>query len=162
MKRIIFLLCAILAVSSVYLLVSVVTEGQAVMAQAASPDSKISAIMSKMARDLTREDLVAMESYLKEKIKTSPGAAQAVDYSNLGVTCYRLGKYEEALANFKQTAALEPNSPRLNLLLGIAYKALGRQDEAREAFIKWTSMLLDQANTDEEYYKAWVLQEAIK
>ncbi|HOF05278.1 MAG TPA: tetratricopeptide repeat protein [Syntrophales bacterium] len=57
----------------------------------------------------------------------------AATYANrLGNTLAGAGRYAEAVTAFRRAAALDPQNPFYLLYLADAYRALGREDEARE------------------------------
>jgi serine/threonine-protein kinase len=64
---------------------------------------------------------------LLERSERSPGLVQL---SNFGLTCFLLGRYEEAAATFRCILASEPNNPLYTLNLADACLLLGRRAEA--------------------------------
>ena len=57
-----------------------------------------------------------------------PGYAMA--HSNLGVVLQALGRLEEAIAQYEQALAIDPNFAMAHYNLGIAVDKSGRPDEA--------------------------------
>jgi serine/threonine-protein kinase len=64
---------------------------------------------------------------LLERSERSPGLVQL---SNFGLTCFLLGRYEEAAATFRRILASEPNNPLYTLNLADACFLLGKRAEA--------------------------------
>jgi tetratricopeptide (TPR) repeat protein len=63
-------------------------------------------------------------------------APDAFAYSNLAVTYYAEGRFEEALSHWQKAIELEPTSPASHRNAGDAYARLGRTDEARAAYLE--------------------------
>jgi len=59
-------------------------------------------------------------------------ALVADTYSNLGLTLFRMKRYDEALENLQRALALEPENPEYNNLLGDTYDEMGQFDEAEK------------------------------
>ncbi|MFH1562260.1 MAG: DUF2723 domain-containing protein [Nitrospirota bacterium] len=60
----------------------------------------------------------------------------AMTYLNRGTTYFTMGKYQEAMEEFKSGVKIQPNSIELHYNLGGAYINLGRRDEAIGEFQK--------------------------
>jgi adenylate cyclase len=54
-------------------------------------------------------------------------------YINLGVSYYTLGRYEDAVAQYRKSLALSPNSLPSYRELSMVYMEMGKEDEARAA-----------------------------
>ena len=61
-------------------------------------------------------------------------------YSYLGAFYFRIGKYEDAVAQFQQVVTLNPNNAKGYRNLGSVYGILTRYNEALENFIKSVSI----------------------
>ena len=55
-------------------------------------------------------------------------------YLNIGDTYYDMGEHEKAIPHFQKAVQLDPNNANAHLLLGLAYRALKRVEEARVQF----------------------------
>jgi len=110
----------------------------------------------------TAEDFLEIVKYYEEMLKTNPEAVQAPDHGVLAIAYYNLGRYEEALNRLKKAEILHPNFSRNYALLGITYKTMGRQSEAHEAFLKWADMMINGAQSTQEYWAAWLMKEIVK
>jgi len=76
-------------------------------------------------------------SYYEEAMESGPSHPSYVDAaSNLGVTRYSQGNYEEAVKQYSKVVQLLPTHANAYYNMGIALAALGRWDEAAEAYRK--------------------------
>ena len=66
----------------------------------------------------------------------------------------KLGKNEEALANYKKAIELDPNNPSLFTNMGVVLSKLGKTDESQEAFKK--SAALNPAGAAQSFYNLGV------
>jgi len=71
------------------------------------------------------------EKYLKIDKGLRP--ADSTPRNNLGLTYFRQGKYEDALASFNEASELNKNSILLPYFLALTYNRLGRADEVVNA-----------------------------
>jgi tetratricopeptide (TPR) repeat protein len=69
----------------------------------------------------------AAEAYI-EFLKVRPD--EVAGLSNLGVVLVKLGRYDEAIAEYEAAERLLPNDPRIELNLALAYSKSGRLTEA--------------------------------
>ena len=69
----------------------------------------------------------AAEAYI-EFLKIRPD--EVAGRSNLGVVLVKLGRYDEAIAEYEAAERLLPNDPRIELNLALAYSKSGRLTEA--------------------------------
>src|ERR1700757_4977925 len=61
---------------------------------------------------------------------------QAVEFNNRGLELYKAGKIDEAIKQFRQALAIDPNFPEADSNLGLALDAKGQVDEAIADFNK--------------------------
>src|SRR6202044_477098 len=61
---------------------------------------------------------------------------QAVEFNNRGLELYKAGKIDEAIKQFRQALAVDPNFPEADSNLGLALDAKGEVDEAIADFNK--------------------------
>ena len=61
---------------------------------------------------------------------------QAVEFNNRGLELYKAGKIDEAIKQFRQALAIDPNFPEADSNLGLALDAKGEVDEAIVDFNK--------------------------
>ncbi len=61
--------------------------------------------------------------------------ANARTHLGLGISYGKLGRYDEAVEEFRQAACLEPEDEYVQYNLGFAYSTLGRYPEAVEAYL---------------------------
>jgi len=57
-----------------------------------------------------------------------------IAYNNLGVTCYQLGRYQDAVEAYKQAIRIQPDFAEAHYNLGAAYGKLGRGQDEIEAY----------------------------
>ena len=57
-------------------------------------------------------------------------------YNNLGAALYKLQDYDKAARYLEQATSIDAKNSRAYITLGLAYEAMGRREEAREAFTK--------------------------
>ena len=69
-------------------------------------------------------------------------------WNNLGIVRFLLGNYEQAIQAYEQAAELSPDHPTTLLNLGDSLQAMGRDEEAEQAFRRALS-LLDQRQQSE-------------
>ncbi|MFQ5740780.1 MAG: tetratricopeptide repeat protein [Acidobacteriota bacterium] len=82
----------------------------------------------------------AVENYQKAiQVGPSPGS-----YSNLGTIFYRRGDYEAAARNYEQARKMRPRHAVTRRNLGDTYRKLGREAEARSAYLDAIELLRDQ------------------
>ncbi len=79
--------------------------------------------------------------YIRRAVSIKPGDPFIRD--SLGWVYYRLGRYDEAVAELKKAVADEPEDPTMNEHLGDARKAAGRRDLALESYRKALDLLGD-------------------
>ena len=65
---------------------------------------------------------------IKKAVAASPNDGYIID--SLGWAYYRLGRFDEAVAQLEQAVSLRPNDPEINDHLGDAYWKVGRRLEA--------------------------------
>ena len=65
---------------------------------------------------------------IQKAVQASPNDGYIID--SLGWAYYRLGRYDDAVAQLEQAATLRPNDPEINDHLGDAYWRVGRHLEA--------------------------------
>lgn len=79
------------------------------------------------------ETQAALEEFLGA-IRAKPPCPEGL--VNAAVAFNRLGDHERAIASSRRVLALEPRSPHAWTNLGMALRALGRREEARDAFTR--------------------------
>lgn len=95
--------------------------------------SKSGTVKDKMQklRDLEKEALEATE-VLKQAIRIEPGNAEA--HQLLGISLFMMGNTNDAIVAYNKALQLKPDYFDAQYNLGLAYKNLGRDKEAQEAF----------------------------
>jgi len=68
-----------------------------------------------------------------EETKTPEEQQDAVSQYNLGLTCFNLGRYQDAIEAYKQAIKIEPDNAEAYCCLGAAYSELDCHQEAIEA-----------------------------
>ena len=86
---------------------------------------------------LMRGDLTGALESLRTAARLSPDNTRAID--NLGVVYQQLGRYDEAIAEYRRSIALRPTASALSNL-GTCLFFLGRYGEAAEAYERATSL----------------------
>ena len=81
-------------------------------------------------------------------VQTNPNDAN--NYVDLGWRMFQMGKYNDALAQYKKATELDANNYKAYLNLGLAYKQEGKNDLAITAFLK--AVDLAPKSTDPHYY----------
>ena len=74
--------------------------------------------------------------HLEKALELQGGQANAMAYLNIGDTYYDMGEHEKAIPHFQKAVQLDPNNANAHLLLGLAYRALKRGEEARVQFVR--------------------------
>ena len=72
--------------------------------------------------------------YLNKAIELDPGNYQII--FGAAAANYYLGRYSDAIVSLKQAISIQPNSPEAYFFLGVAYDAMGSQQEAKDALGK--------------------------
>jgi tetratricopeptide (TPR) repeat protein len=89
-----------------------------------------------------------------------------IAYNNLGVTYYKLGRYQEAIEACKQAIIIKPDYAEAYCNLGVAYGNLGRYQDEIEAYKQAIRIKPDYArahyNLGVTYYNLGRYQEAIE
>jgi tetratricopeptide (TPR) repeat protein len=70
---------------------------------------------------------------LEHALEQAPNDADA--HNMAGLTARRLGRFDTALAHFRETAHLEPNEPAYGFRVAETLEGLGRYDEAAEVML---------------------------
>ncbi len=82
---------------------------------------------------------------------------KAASYYGLGRLALRIGHVEEALAQLKKAAALEPQSPMVLCAMGLVYLRLGELEQAKA--VLQTALVLDPSSAVAHYRLAQVYQD---
>ncbi len=89
--------------------------------------------------------LESLEPLLKaEVIDSDRGQVSMMTQYNRGWSLYDLGRYDEAIAAFDLGITVQPEYPFVYFKRGLAYDRLGRVDEARDDFDRFTSYFEDE------------------
>ena len=75
-----------------------------------------------------------LEQELKSLIRVHPLDFRLLNLS--GICCYRLGKFERAVEQYKKAIELNPNFTDAGVNLGVAYKTLGSYEQAINEYHK--------------------------
>jgi Flp pilus assembly protein TadD len=105
----------------------------ALVASAATPAFATSAATSSAVTQWlpTEETAARREALLKQMIARPNDLDLAFEYANL---CSQAGDYEGAISTLERMLIYAPNTPRLQLELGVLYYKIGAYDVARNYF----------------------------
>lgn len=84
------------------------------------------------------DDLDAALFLLARALDLEPGSARAL--VKLGDVFYRQGEEDAAIVYARDALQQQPDLSEAYRLLGMAYRALGRYEEARKAFLHWSDL----------------------
>ncbi len=76
------------------------------------------------------QDWVGAAAAYRDFLITNPNEVGA--HANLGVVLAKLGRYDEAIAEYDKAETLDPNDPRIELNIALAYSKSGRLSQAKE------------------------------
>jgi len=106
----------------------VVLVAGALLAQSSSPEDALRHAMEQQKTGDLEGAVRGYRAFLAER--PNEVAVQA----NLGVLLAHLGRYDEAIAEYKKASALDQNNPGIILNLGLAYYKSGRIADAAQEF----------------------------
>lgn len=99
-----------------------------------------------LARYFMNDYKVAEEYLNKKVIPLNPLDARG--YGGLGAVNYKLGRYQQAVEYLEKAIQLEPAYPVAYQFLGQAFLALGKNNEARENFLKAKELFQNVGDTE--------------
>ena len=81
-------------------------------------------------------------------------SSSAEKYYKSATAYHDLGEFEQAISEYRQAIALNPNSPIIHNRLGVAYSELKQYDAALDAYQK---ALVLSPMTAEPHYRGWFI-----